>query len=439
MPARIALTLALLSLALPASAQATVSVTVSKATQRVLINDDTGAADQVSVSIGAQSVTVESLQPFSSLSGCNSASPDPAVGRPRAICSGTDVRGITATLNAGNDTWTTTSGSFGGGALNAVVASGGAGADVFNGGLDSETFNGGADGDVLNIRRGFDTARGEGGNDTIVEEEPGAVGDTIDGGTETDKLVLERASGVTIADRDSTADVFRDAALRPAAELEESPAGIEAFEGTHAPDVINGALSTGLGDRSYNGRGGNDVVLGTPRSDRLAGGNGRDLIRGNDGNDGLDAKAGEGAAVPDEQLDCGGGTDSALIDLTDPEPVGCESISRSAIREGPHVRIGRVRRARGRSVRVGLRCPRSLGHRCRGRLEVALTRRGLRPAPGARYSIRAGRSATVRVRLMRRDARRLRGRRVRRGLVRSTERGDVAGRKTTLGVRRIRR
>ena len=126
--------------------------------------------------------------------------------------------------------------------------------------------------------------------------------------------------------------------------------------------------------------------------------------------------------------------------MTDPEPVGCESVSRSAIREGPHVRIGTVRRARrGRVVRVGLRCPRALGHRCRGRLEVALTRRGLRPAPGARYSIRAGRSATVRVRITRRDARRLRGRRTRRGIVRSTERGDVAGRKTTLGVRRIRR
>jgi hypothetical protein len=137
--------------------------------------------------------------------------------------------------------------------------------------------------------------------------------------------------------------------------------------------------------------------------------------------------------VPDDVIDCGVGiNDKAMIDLLDAEPFSCETVNRSAIGEGPHLRIGAVRRVRGRIYAVRVRCPRKLKHRCKGTLELALTRRGLRPAKGKRYSIKAGRRRTLKVHLPRRVRKR------RRVFVRSTEKGDVAGKKTTLARRRVR-
>ena len=308
----------------------------------------------------------------------------------------------------------------------------------------SDTLTGGLGDDTLGISEGSDTAEAEDGNDRIVERDnlpfSGQVpfGDTVSGGTGTDTFTLVRDRPVTLRDDGTSAVLFSDEIQ------EEVVRGMEVFQGGRGGDVINGALaSLTAGFRpTYAGREGPDVVIGGGRADFISGGNGADRIFGMSGADEIDAKAGEPAAAPDELIDCGETLgDKASIDLLDPDPIGCETVDRSAIREGPHVAIGALRRVRRRPrVRaVRLRCPRRLGHRCRGRLELALTRRGLDRAPSKRYSIRAGRRRTVRVRLSRRDTRRLRRRRVRRAFVRSTERGDVAGKKTTLALRRLRR
>lgn len=86
----------------------------------------------------------------------------------------------------------------------------------------------------------------------------------------------------------------------------------------------------------------------------------------------------------------------------DPKPTGCETVERQAVKEGPAVRIARVKRT-GRTVAVTLACPRHVG-RCAGKLDV-----GGKPVS---YSIRRGSRATVTL------TRRARG-----GLLRSVEHG----------------
>ena len=288
-----------------------------------------------------------------------------------------------------------------------------------------DTLIGGSGDDTLSISEGQDTAMGEEGNDRIVESDvlPEAsrapFADTVDGGSGRDTFSLVRDRAVSLRDDGTSAQLFSDG------NAEEVVRGMEEFNGGRGGDTFSGALVSlaSTFNPSYDGREGPDVVTGGPHPNAIAGGNGIDRLRGLGGDDDLDAKAGEPVAVPDELIDCGSGTnDDALIDLLDAEPISCETVDRSAIGEGPHLVIGAVRRIRGRSYAVGVRCPRRLRHRCRGTLELALTRRGLRPARGRRYSIRAGRRRTLRVRVTRRDARRLRRRRARRGFVRSVRR-----------------
>src|SRR5215213_4861885 len=389
----LALLLLATALAAPAAADATVSVSLNKTSHRLDITDVSGVSDVLIIAGSASTIRVESVQPLTIGSGCATISSSD--GRFRAACTGADLQGLTVALGAGNDDWTDMHlQEFAEATPNANLVSGGLGNDVMRGSGDNDRMTGGDGDDQLFSGRGFDALSGDAGNDTLFEDDASEATDRIDGGPDADRWVLDRTAGVTIQDRETTANVFHDVPFRDGAELEQELAGIEAFGGTNRADVINAALSTGTTERAYNGRGGGDVVVGSDRGDRVTGGNGRDVMSAGPGNDSLDAKAGEGAAVPDEFIDCGSGTDSALIDLLDPNPVGCETVARSAIGEGPHVRIGTVRRVRGRARMraVRLRCPRRLRHRCKGRLELALTRRGLGPARASRYSIRAGRA-----------------------------------------------
>jgi hypothetical protein len=304
-----------------------------------------------------------------------------------------------------------------------------------------DSLTGGSGDDTLSINEGDDTALGEDGNDHIVESDslPEAgrapFEDDVDGGLGRDTFSIVRDRAVSLRDDGASAHLFSDGAE------EEIVRGMEEFEGGRGGDVLSGSLA-GLGasvNPNYDGREGPDVVTGSSDPNEISGGNGIDRLFGKAGDDELDAKAGEPVAVPDDVIDCGVGiNDKALIDLLDAEPFSCETVNRSAIGEGPHLVIGAVHRVRGRTYAVRLRCPRKLKHRCRGSLELALTRHGLGPAKARRYSIRAGRRRTLRVRVTRRDARRLRRRRARRGFVRSVEKGDVTGRKTTLARRRLR-
>jgi hypothetical protein len=476
-----------MGLIVPAVAEATVSVAVDSAAQRLVITDLDGANDVIVVSEPPSSdarfahgtFEIESTQPLTRGADCSGKlSPE---GKNGATCTG-DIRGFLVTLGGGSDDWTDLHGtrladafaiatpiSVNGGPGNDVLRgtsdddsldggdgddllatgrgfdslAGGAGADTLSDDdlpttQTRDNFRGGPGNDILTIRGGDDVANGEAGADTVFEEDARQIGDTIDGGLDFDKWVVERSTPVTLQDGLTSANVFRDPPFGSGAELEETVSNVESFEGTNGPDVMNAALNPAKTQRRYGGRGGADVLVGSDAANVISGGNGRDVLHGRDGNDSLDAKAGEAVAVPDQLIDCGPGTgDGARIDLLDPDPTGCEGVERSAIREGPHVRIGSVRRVEEGTYAVRLSCPRKLKHRCRGTLELALTERGLERAEETRYSIRAGRRGTVRVRVSPGDARRLGRLPTRRAVVRSLEKGDVAGDKTTLARRRL--
>ncbi len=465
-----------IALIVPAPADATVRVGVpGPSDPRLLITAD-GATDRLDFFIDRDTAPVvyvlESTQTIAR-SGTFCDPPTTAGGKSQIRCRAATPSSVEVTLAGGDDVWTDNRVNEPFTERDPVTVTGGAGADNIRGGdvvretfsgddgddtlagdggadtltggtgddrlddgdqlpvANQDTLNGGSGDDTLLIRQGADTARGETGADEITsfdqfEATERPERDFIDGGPDPDVFALVRDRGVSIRDEGVRATLFTDSLE------EETVFGVEGFKGSRAPDVINGALSTGTLSPFYDGRGGPDVLVGSPRPDVLYGGDGSDRLFGRDGNDIIDAKDGEPVAVPDELIDCGGGTgDEALIDLLDPDPVGCETLFRSAIGEGPHLSIGTARRGRRGAYAVRLRCPRALGHRCRGTLKLGLTRRAAQRGKGTRYSIRAGRRLTARVRLSGRGRRR-------RGFVRSVEKGDVAGRKTTLALRRLR-
>jgi 6-phosphogluconolactonase (cycloisomerase 2 family) len=95
----------------------------------------------------------------------------------------------------------------------------------------------------------------------------------------------------------------------------------------------------------------------------------------------------------------GPGFDTVFLDLTDPSPFNCDSVSRAPKGVGAPARpVGRSARVKRRVAFLRLRCPKNRqGRRCRGR--VAIERKNRRISRRKRYSIRAGRRKTVRVRL----------------------------------------
>ncbi len=466
---------AVAGLAAAGPAQATVSVGVpGPADPRLIVTAD-GAADRLVLTVDKQASPVmhviSSSQPIVRAGSFCEAPVATSTGGATIRCRADDPTSLSVSLAGGDDSWrddrvnepglprdpvTVNAGS---GVDSLVgsdvaretfigddgddVARGGGGTDTLDGGngndrlddedgaLNVDTLTGGPGNDTLTVHEGADTARGDAGSDEIfsVDDLGGGEfpsGDQLDGGSESDVLWLIRDRALSIRDDGFRATLFSDSLQ------EEVAVGFEGFRGTRGPDVINGAANSGTASPFYDGRGGPDTIVGTDHSEVIFGGDGSDRITARNGNDVVDAKEGEPVAAPDHLIDCGSGIgDQALIDLLDPEPVGCETFARSAIGEGPHLVLGTVRSARRGAWAVRVRCPRALGHPCRGTLKLGSTRRNAARGRGTRYRIRHGRRATLRVRL--------RGRARRRAFVRSVERGDVTGRKTTVGLRLLRR
>jgi hypothetical protein len=233
--------------------------------------------------------------------------------------------------------------------------------------------------------------------------------------------------------------------------------GNDELRGFAGEDILNGGIGDdellGSGGRdeldgesgsdTLNGSSGDDTLLGGTGNDVITGGTGDDIHKGEDGNDTLVTRDG----TLDLLTNCGAGTDSLDMDLIDAGilPGGlissltsCEQVTIGAVNEGPNVAISpRSRRVRSDgSTFVRVRCPPSLPIRCKGTLKLQLaTRRSLRrKAPRTRYSIRAGKSKRIRVRLSRRDRRTLRRAR---GVVTSVEKGQH-GKKTTIQTVKLR-
>jgi uncharacterized delta-60 repeat protein len=178
-------------------------------------------------------------------------------------------------------------------------------------------------------------------------------------------------------------------------------------------DVIAGLA----GADAINGSDTGDSLCGDDGDDTIDGRGGEARLFGGGGDDSIDARDGE----PD-QVTCGAGRDSALLDLTDPAPKGfvldCEITRKFALDDGPPgvataARIGRAGRT---TVRIA--CPRAARVACRGRLTLVDPRHSSPTLARARYRVPLGASRSVAVRLPReaRGLRRLTGRTVEQGV-----------------------
>lgn len=228
--------------------------------------------------------------------------------------------------------------------------------------------------------------------------------------------------------------------------------GPDVLCGTSGGDVLNGKD----GDDELRGAGGNDSLNGGPGDDALVGGNGNDTLTGDFGFDSVDAGDGnDSVRLRDGELDnvgamtCGFGTDSLDIDLKDKQALtavdglslfitvltrSCENVTVGAFGEGPNVTVSGHSLSVGKDGRTAVRlhCPGSLDISCEGSLRLGIptkTKKVVRE-PLTHYSIGAGASRSIRVRLSSHDRRVLNRKRHADGLVLSIEKGHL-GDKTT--------
>jgi Ca2+-binding RTX toxin-like protein len=281
---------------------------------------------------------------------------------------------------------------------------GDAGDDTLSGGAGTQAVSGGDGDDTFGADPARDLLRGEGGFDTVT--------------------YAAQALGISVDKQRSLAQgQGHEGDVLLAIERVIGGRGSDQLLGATGPDTLEG----GAGADALNGRGGDDVLIGGADNDGLVGGDGNDRIVARDGG-------------PD-RIECGPGFDDLVADLADPRPLDCDLLTRFATDDGVPARVARRRLAftRDGSLRVRLVCPRASRIACRGRITVAATPRG-RILARARYAVRRGRSALVRIAVRRSVATALRRRTT--AVVGTVERGvstkGPRGTRARVTVRRAR-
>lgn len=271
----------------------------------------------------------------------------------------------------------------------------GPGNDTINGGPGADLLVGGAGNDALTGGAGPDTLLGEDGNDTFtVTAAADLVGDVMDGGAGTDRLVFSLSNarielfraeiadieeiaigtGSTLVLRDDqaagvssftgsgqlafAAAAFADLSGRLAAgittvqgsaEDDSITANAATLQGGAGHDILTGgtganAISGGEGGDQLFGMGGNDTLAGGAGADFLAGGDGNDALNGGAGADIILGEAGDdtitvslAADLAGDVIDGGDGFDrlvlaptGIIVDLTLAEFFGIEEIALGA-------------------------------------------------------------------------------------------------------------
>ena len=211
------------------------------------------------------------------------------------VAAGSGVSTAGTTLGGGGDILTLVPAAVGsevlldveGGPGNDILV-GGPGRDRFDGGPGSDQLAGLAGGDFL-----LDTGTDPGDVDTV------AYNDAAHGTT---------GVSVTLDDgnsNDGTEGVDGDGPLS----LDNVGAGIDRLVGSDF----------------------DDFVFGSDASETLVGGLGTDALYGQGGDDRLEARD----ATVDGTLDCGAGTDTAIVDADDPQVAHCESVDRPVAASTP--------------------------------------------------------------------------------------------------------
>jgi hypothetical protein len=299
--------------------------------------------------------------------------------------------------------------------------------------------------DDLYSHGGSDLLDGGAGNDRLEPDEDDAgPGDVVVGGPGVDDLWVATALGangpVTASLNGAADDGYPGEADNYAADIENLQ-GISTsppihFVGTDGPNTVQmrsesaDVLSGMGGDDIIDGADGNDIIDGGDGNDTIYGGGNDDQIKGGPG---LDSLSGEGSAsgffisiagndIIDardgvrEQLNCGPGADTAIVDELDvvPQDPGslCEAVDRSAASGGgggggstkvpvPKVRSSRLSVKSGR-VSVSLSCTDA----CSGKLTLKTaskvklgSKKAVVTLGSASYRIAAGKKATIKVKL----------------------------------------
>ena len=266
---------------------------------------------------------------------------------------------------------------------------------------------------------------GGSGDDELIGD---AGADVLDGGAGTDTVKYEGSGSVTVTldgDANDGRSNERDNVIRTETVL--GAGGNDRLTGSSAAETLDGGAG----------------------ADEITGGNGADTLRGGDGSDFIDARDNASTDV----VRCGLGFDEVVADLQDNVEIlatgpvtnkggsACDRVERFAVDDGPPAQVvtKRVTIAADGSLSVRLACPRRARISCRGKLRLVDARRPGRTLASARYvAVRGGRSASVELRLSKKEARQARAR----GLITTVTRERGVSRKgprsavSTLRVRR---
>lgn len=181
----------------------------------------------------------------------------------------------------------------------------------------------------------------------------------------------------------------------------------DTVKGLGGDDLIDGAN----GNDTLDGGDGNDTIYGGGNDDTIIGGPGLDSLSGEGslsgafvsvaGNDRIDAR--DGIA---ENLNCGPGADTAIVDALDVVPLDpgslCEVVDRGVLPPPPApaakaatVRSTKLKASKTRrTIPVALACPAGAAT-CKGRLSLKTTAKKPVTLASASYSIAAGKRKTV--------------------------------------------
>ncbi len=288
-------------------------------------------ADNVTATYAANSVAFSLAsgsfdQSATDEGGCTAPSPTTA-SCPLATPAAPNVPALDAILlagMAGNDTITANGFPDG----SSVVEIGGAAADTLTGGASEDVL---VDGPP--VETSADHLYGLGGDDALIHN---GGADYLDGGEGSDLfLSVSLCDGETIyggaerpGDRDNAS--WARLAGSVAARLDEGLAG-EVGPGGQ-PVCASGTLDHLEAIEDLEGSNGSDYLVGDAGANQLLGHKGEDTYYAEGGDDLILANSGSRDAV----IDCGPGTDSAVIDLAsigDPAPIECENVREGAAEE----------------------------------------------------------------------------------------------------------
>jgi hypothetical protein len=283
--------------------------------------------------------------------------------------------------------------------VNAEVIVGGSAGDDIGGGAPANTLRGGDGDDELDGGSGPDRVLGEEGDDLL---DGGPDGDLLSGGHGRDAASYANRIKPVTATLDGAAN---DGAGNESDRIDDD---VENLAGGFVDDDLTGSggpnrIRGNDGDDTLKGAAGDDAVEGGEGEDTVSGGSGDDLLAGGDGDDTIAARD-----LSKDSIACGNGVDAVAADPFDAVAADCEKVSRGtgALSLPKTIDVSAKRVA---TVRVG--CPAKAYGGCR-RGALTLRAKGTKVA-SAPFTIGAGDSAKVQLRLSSKGLATLRSRRPR--------------------------